>query len=67
MVELEPPKPSDTAIKNLNRNKVRPLVYSEDFHPREWKTCCGWQFGGPHTSFAAAEQPLDWTKLQVLP
>eukprot|EP00435_Cladocopium_sp_Y103_P019156 s2849_g4.t1 len=58
--DIEPPKPADKAIINENGNKVhRALVYGDDIHPREWKTRCGWHFGGPHTVFRAVPDPPD--------
>ena len=58
MVDIAPPKPTDVSIQNLNGNKIhRSLVYSEEIHPREWKTRCGWHFGGAHTAFSTIDTP----------
>ena len=49
---LDPPRPSDPIIVNLNGGKThRTLLYGDEFHPKEWKTRCAWKFGGPHTNF----------------
>ena len=56
--DLEPPKPTDTAIRNRNGGKIhRTLIHDEAIHPKDWRTRCSWKFGGPHTLFDIVPMP----------
>ena len=43
----------DKFVRNSNPGGKlhRPLDCSQDLHPKEWRTCCGWKFGISSTDY----------------